>query len=290
MAKVSFDVAVDENNSYNTNNNTTNPGSDVGFFTLKNDGDEAIVRFMDDSTDDFEILAVHNVTVGNKYKKVNCIRTPQEPLSNCPLCESGASISLRFFIRMLQYVPQADGTYVPKAVIWERNTAYAKTLKSYMENYGSLSDMICKVIRHGKAGDTNTTYEIIPNLSKMTYRDDVFVKDTNLFGNFKAEGTFVMNKSHGEISEFLATGSFPQKPTEEVTPRTAPVNEPPVTVPPMNGQPAYNINSTPAYQQHPVDSGAPQYYGTPNQSNPPFAPTNNWASGNTEIARPVRRY
>ena len=35
----------------------------VGFFTLKNDGDEAIVRIMHDTPEEFDILAVHQTQV-----------------------------------------------------------------------------------------------------------------------------------------------------------------------------------------------------------------------------------
>ena len=326
MAKIDFNTAIDENNGYvNNNSNSNGGGTEVGFFTLRNDGDSAVVRFMYDSTDDFEILAVHNVTVGGKYRKVNCIRTPHDPLDACPLCNSGSPISLRFFIKLIQYVTDpATGVVTPKAMIWERATNYAKTLKTYLDNYGPLSDVICKVVRHGKAGDMSTTYEIVPNLSKAVYRDDVYVKDTNIFGDFAADGTFVMNKTAPEMSEFLATGSFPQKPTvsnNEVTPRTYD-QQPPVTVPPMNGQPAYNMpqNAAPVYNgpqqasmSHPVDSGAPDY-NQPQQSTvnpapafmtnpaaqqapqfnaaPEARPTMPWENPNTanNMGRPVRRY
>lgn len=216
MAKVNF------NNLDEAEQNTTAgaAGSDIGFFTLKNDNDEAVVRFMFDSVDDFEILTVHDIQLGQRYRKVNCIRDPREPLEMCPLCASGAKISNRFFIKMIQYnsVPdQATGgiKIVPQAVVWERSTQYAKTLKSYLDNYGPLSDIICKVIRHGKAGDMQTTYEIVPNLSKSVFRDDVYVKDPSLFGTFDAFGTIVMDRNADEMRHFLATGEFPTRQTQQ---------------------------------------------------------------------------
>ena len=74
MAKVNFNN-LDEAELNGGNNNGS--GNDVGFFTLKNDNDEAVVRFMCDSTDDFEILTVHDVQIGQRYRKVNCIRDPR---------------------------------------------------------------------------------------------------------------------------------------------------------------------------------------------------------------------
>lgn len=219
MAKVNFS-SIDEIEAQNPGGG---PGSNVGFFTLRNDNDEAVVRFMCDSTDDFEILTVHDVQVGTKYRKVNCIRDPREPLDNCPLCKGGARINNRFFIKLIQYDKVPDAAtgavrIVPKAMVWERSTAYAKTLKSYLDNYGPLSDVICKVIRHGKAGDMQTTYEIVPNLSKALYKDEIYVKDPTLFGDFNAFGTVVMDRTADEMNHYLATGEFPARQRQDAAP------------------------------------------------------------------------
>ena len=209
MAKVDFNNMQDDS-AYSTSNNA---GNDINFFTVRNDNDEAIVRFMCDSVDDFEILTVHDIQIGGKYRKINCIRDFRDPVENCPLCASGTKINQRFFIKMIQYDKTTDATgnviITPKAAVWERSTAYAKTLKSYLDNYGPLSDIICKVIRHGKAGDMQTTYEIVPNLNKNIYRDDVYVKDVNIFGGFHAFGTIVMDRTYDEIMQFQMTGQFP---------------------------------------------------------------------------------
>ena len=80
-----------------------------------------------------------------------------------------------------------------------------------MDNYGALSDVICKIIRHGRAGDTATTYEIIPNLSKTVYKDELFPKATDLFNGFRTTGRIIMDKNYDEVCEFLETGAFPQR-------------------------------------------------------------------------------
>lgn len=243
MAKISFND-LDAVESATSSNN--NPGSDIGFFTLKNDGDEAIVRFMCDSVDDFDIQMVHSITLANHYRKVACLRTPREPLDMCPMCAAGTQVSARFFIRMLVYTkvadPQTGNTLVvPKAMIWERSTNYAKTLKSYLDNYGPLSDVICKIIRHGAAGDMKTTYEIVPNLSKQIYRDDLYVKDPSMFGTFETLGTIVMKKDAAEMSQFLATGMFPEKPKSDVPPAA-----PTATPAQAPSYPTYNTTPAPA--------------------------------------------
>ena len=282
MAKVNFNN-VDEIESQTQGNGA--PGSDVGFFTLKNDNDEAVVRFMCDSTDDFEILTCHEVQVGGRYRKVNCIRDPREPLDNCPLCKSGARINNRFFIKMIQYDKVSDPTtgvvtVVPKAMMWERSTAYAKTLKSYLDNYGPLSDIICKIIRHGKAGDMQTTYEIVPNLSKAVYKDEIYVKETNLFGDFEAFGTVVMDRTADEMNHFLATGEFParQSAASNAAPaQTAtPVAPAPQAVPQQYAAPATYADGTqvpPQQYAAPVAPQQPVAYAQPAPvAQPQYAP------------------
>lgn len=270
MAKVNFNN-VDEIEAQNQGSGA--PGSDVGFFTLRNDNDEAVVRFMCDSTDDFEILTVHDVQIGTKYRKVNCIRDPREPLDNCPLCKSGARINNRFFIKMIQYDKVTDPStgvvrVVPKAMMWERSTAYAKTLKSYLDNYGPLSDIICKIIRHGKAGDMQTTYEIVPNLSKAVYKDEIYVKDTNLFGDFEAFGTVVMDRTADEMNYFLASGEFPARQRQEAPaqPAAAPV-APAAPAPAQYAAPATGGYAAPQY----APPAAPQYSAPPAEAQPQYA-------------------
>lgn len=269
MAKVNFNN-VDEIEAQNQGNGA--PGSDVGFFTLRNDNDEAVVRFMCDSTDDFEILTVHDVQIGTKYRKVNCIRDPREPLDNCPLCKSGARINNRFFIKMIQYDKVTDPStgvvrVVPKAMMWERSTAYAKTLKSYLDNYGPLSDIICKIIRHGKAGDMQTTYEIVPNLSKAVYKDEIYVKDTNLFGDFEAFGTVVMDRTADEMNYFLASGEFPARQRQEAPAQPAAAPVAPAAPAAQYAAPAAAGYAAPQY----APPAAPQYSAPPAEAQPQYA-------------------
>lgn len=299
MAKVDFNALdVIENNQNNSS------GNDVSFFTLKNDGAEAIVRFMCDSTADFDIQTFHDITVGGKYRKVSCIRDPREPLENCPLCAANMKIANRFFIRLIQYFKLVDAngvtTIVPKAMIWERSTFYAKTLKDYLENYGPLSDIICKVIRHGKAGDMQTTYEIIPNLSKQVFKDEIYVKDTTIFGDFNTLGTIVMNKNYDDLVHFLASGEFPTKPqaptaTANVSNVTAPMQTPAYTpATPVNRYsdnvptPVEQPVATPAAMPAQASSAA-QFANSP-IATPAFSSTPFGAGITAGVDRPVRRF
>lgn len=214
-------VSFESLNTTNQSNNQSNNG--VGFFSLKNDGDEAIVRFMHDDTSSFEIIATHSLQLNGKFRRINCVRTPNEPINSCPLCSKGEKLDYRFYIHILQYTNNPDGSVSVEPKIWERSLSYANKLREYINNYGPMSDVICKIVRHGRAGDMKTEYEIIPNLNQQVYRPDIFKKVNGLFDDFKVLGRIVLDKSASEISYYLNTGNFPnqtnnteQKQTEQV--------------------------------------------------------------------------
>ena len=204
MAQISYeDVRSSSENEFN-----------VGFFSLKSDGDEAIVRILCDQVSDLDILTVHPVTVGQSSfpnRNVNCLRTPHEPLEKCPFCNSGEKVKQRVFIKMLQY----DENKVPHAVVWDRPAGtYVPKLKSYVDNYGPLSNIMCKIIRHGSGLDT--TYDIIPNINPQVYTLENYKKDTSAFEEeeFKVLGRMVMDKTADEMITFMRTGNFPERSKE----------------------------------------------------------------------------
>lgn len=218
MAQISYeDVTANNENEF-----------DVGFFSLKSDGDEAVVRILCDQVSDLDILTVHPVTVGQSSfpnRNVNCLRTPHDPLEMCPFCNSGEKVKQRVYIKMLQY----DEKGVPHAVVWDRPAGtYVPKLKSYIDNYGPLSNIMCKIIRHGSGLDT--TYDIIPNINPQVYTLEAYKKDTSSFEEFKVLGRMVLDKNAEEMMAFMRTGSFP-----EAQSNTNAVNPTPVNVaPPQN--------------------------------------------------------
>lgn len=210
MGYVSFDSL---NNNVQSNSQNNNNG--VGFFSLKNDGDEAIVRFMHDDTSSFEIVATHAIQLNGKFRRINCVRTPNDPIDACPLCARGEKLDYRFYIHLVQYVNNPDGSVSAEPKIWERSISYANKLREYINNYGPMSDVICKIVRHGRAGDMKTEYEIIPNLNQQVYRPDVFRKVNGAFDDFKVLGRVVLDKNANEINEYLNTGNFPMPNNNE---------------------------------------------------------------------------
>ena len=209
MAKMTLE-AVEQYSNFQSDQNT------VGFFGLKDDGNEAVVRFLVDSMDDIDILTLHDINVNGKYMKVSCNR---ESLSDspdkCAFCSAGVKMSQKAFIKMIMYDKTPNGEIICKPVVWERGTSYAIKLREYLNNYGPLSDIICKVVRHGAKGDLKTTYEIIPNLNKSIYPDNVYVKNFSAFSNYSVIGTIVKEKSNEDMITYLQTGQFPQASAQQ---------------------------------------------------------------------------
>lgn len=203
MAKVNF-------NDIDFNTGSNNRTNSVGFFGLANDGDSAIVRFIHDSVSTFDILSVHPSRVDGKFRNINCIRSAKDPIGTCPLCAAGEKVVNKIYIHLLEYTKDENGNIVAEPKVWERSLNYATKLKEYIDNYGPLSDVVCKIVRHGRKGDMQTTYEIIPNLSKQIYTDELYPKQTNAFDNYSALGVSVLNKNFNELEFFLASGSFPE--------------------------------------------------------------------------------
>ena len=180
MARISYETVQETANSYEG-------GDKVEFFSLKNHGDEAIVRIMHDSVADFDIITTHPVKVGNFWGKVNCIRDPREPMDNCPFCKSGVKIQQRFFIHMIQYIKDPSTNQITaKPVVWERAAnEYAIKFRTLIDEYGPLSNCVFKIRRNGQAQPMDTTYEIEVVKSK---KDSVVVdRKTQEEGYIKLE-------------------------------------------------------------------------------------------------------
>ena len=284
MAQVSFDVAATMQNENSQFNN------DVEFFTLVNDGDEAIVRFLHDSTATFNIMTVHTVQVGGKWRKVNCIREPQDPTDVCPLCASGNNISNRFFIHMLVYKRDEKGQLVAKPAVWERSFSYATKLKSLLDEYGPLSGELFKIKRNGAKGSMDTTYDIL-YCSPKVYDGSQYPLVDNPFGGWTELGTIVMNKDGVAMNTYLATGSFPEAPQQSnATPAAPAPAAQPAYVPKTESAPAYQAPAQPQYTA-PVATAQPSYTTPPATPVAPAAPvapapvdTPPWMNPNTTAA------
>lgn len=204
MAKISF-------NDYQAN--SFSGSSNVGFFSLQNDGDEAIVRILHDSVDSFDIVSVHDVPVQGRNRKVDCLRTMRDPLDKCPFCSAGHKTFQRFYIHLLRYDKDpSTGDIIVSPQIWERSASYGTTLKNLMDEYGPLSECIFKVRRNGAKGDLHTTYSIMFG-NPAIYKEEFYPKDVSLFDDYSVVGSVVMSKTADEMNYYIQTGDFESSET-----------------------------------------------------------------------------
>lgn len=182
---------MQESDNYGQNN----AGS---FFSLKDDGDTARVRFLYNTIDDVEGYAVHQVEIGDRTRYVNCLRAYNEPLEKCPFCAAKMRITPKLFLKVYNEDTQ-------ECQIWERGKAYFQRIAGLAARYNPLVNEIVEIERHGKKGDKQTNYEFFPVESSPVNLDD--------FDCTEPLGTIIMDKTADEMEEFLAVGSFPDTAT-----------------------------------------------------------------------------
>lgn len=243
----------------NTNRNTQNTDNTtrrnyVGYFSLKNDKDQAVVRIMVDSPDQLQIVAIHRVTVGGRLRAVNCMRNPSDPVDTCPFCAADKRLEYRVYIPVIEYTRDDQGKIVPRARIWERSALYADTITNLINNYGPLSDNIFKIVRNGEAGSKNTTYDIVYGLPSV-YKPELYPKDESLFEGYNVIGNAVIDATPEEAAQILS-GVTPerlmprqnnaQQGQKYVTPATtAPVTAPSYTAAPTTSTPSFDTPTAP---------------------------------------------
>lgn len=255
----------------------------VGFFGLRDDGDEAIVRIMHDSPATFEIVAVHPYQVGGKFRNINCIRNPQDDIEKCPLCDEGVPLRYRFYVHLLEYTRDNNGNIVATPKVWERSLQYADTIKDYCNEYAPLSNYIFKIKRVGKKGSMDTKYNIIP-ANPSVYSPSLYPKDESAFEGYSAIGTAVYNTDYNGMQKLLTPADQePYAPKEE-----------PATTYAQPAQPAYQqYTSTPEHNPENMTRTTPNHYYEPPVETARPAPSvnNNYSENSTpgEFVRP-RRY
>lgn len=189
------------------NNNTKSTKTGPGYFSLKNDKDEAIVRILANSVDDFDIVTCHDVVVDGRNRLVNCVKGPYDASEKCPFCEAGENLRQVFFIHLIQYESDDKGNIIPVAKVWQRSTYYATIIRDLISEYGPLSEIVLKIRRNGVAGSKDTNYTIIP-ANPAIYKNENY-PFVDLFGDYKVVGRMVMNKSVNDMRFYIDNGYFP---------------------------------------------------------------------------------
>lgn len=184
------------------------------------DGEEAIVRFNVSKSDDIEISTIHSIDLlskkGTTYNKyVSCLReSSQDSLEICPLCKSGSQIKTRAFIKLLEYTNQ-DGEIVATPKLWDTSVTMARTLNSFLADYGDLTEYIFKLKRTGTG--TSTRYNLVPiPTTSPVYKPEVYKKEFEKFDDYMISPYW--KKSSEDMQSYVDTGNFPKKVREEDTP------------------------------------------------------------------------
>ena len=196
---------------------TTSTNNVVNFFSLKEDWDVAIVRFAYPSEEpqkEFDVVTSHKVeelnptTKKTMYRTISCLRTPYAPISDCPFCEAKIPLSTRFFVKLYEYTIAEDGSVVSHAKVWDRPIGFASTLMTLFNEYGT--DNVFKIVRHGKRGDTSTTYDILL-VSPKIYNPEVYkLPEEDIFKNYDLSKKFYSVKTREDMQYFCEHKQFPQ--------------------------------------------------------------------------------
>lgn len=178
----------------------------TGYFSLKNDKDVAAVRFLYNDANDIEGYAVHQVEIDGKKRYVNCIREYNEPVDKCPFCKARQFQMAKLFVPL--YNLDED-----KVQIWERGKKFFAKLSSLLSRYDRdpIVSQVFEIERNGRAGDTQTSYEIF-RLDREYPTDDTKLED---FEMPNILGGLVLDKSAEDMEFYLAEGYFPDDNAEQ---------------------------------------------------------------------------
>jgi hypothetical protein len=172
------------------------------FFTLEDDGDTAIVRFLYTNAEELDWFVVHEVEIGGKKRWVQCSEE-----ADCPCCLKVKKPSLKLFIQLIQKGKEDT------VMTWERGQKFIPQIMELFEAHGDLTQHIFEIERKGKKGDSNTKYAIHHIGESKVDTDDLLERQ-----EFLGPDGFVLQKTHAEMKEILS-GNFQYQKVENPAPR-----------------------------------------------------------------------
>ena len=172
----------------------------ANFFTLDDDGDKAVVRFMYESLDDISGYAVHTVKNGDKEITINCLRTYEDSVDNCPLCKAGNFQRAKFYFSLYNETKQ-------ELQLWSRGKQIVGDLvKTLSQINGPICSGRVEITRHGEKGNKYTKYEF-----NLLGSDDTTLED--LIGEFGEPtdpvGILIKDYNFDELSNYVTNGTLP---------------------------------------------------------------------------------
>lgn len=225
-----------------------NGGFDFKFFSIK-DRETIKIRFLISKIEDVESFSVHTITMPDgKKKNVSCLRQPNEPVQNCPLCSISNRARARIYLNVVD-----EKTH--DLLIWERSAQFLDTLEGYINRYGDLRDYIFEVERKGSGLDTE--YIIYPLGQSIIEDKSVLPQPVSVLGKS------LLDKNFNDLTVYVNTGNLPDD--------NQPVG--------MNNQDIQRRESTPQPNYGAPQNQAPNY--TMDEVNP-------WGDNNNNQTPPKR--
>ena len=202
----------------------------VGYFnSLKDDGDETLVRFDYDTSADFKVVVVHRVENDGKHSMISCLRDMYEKKDencSCPLCRLGDKYpaKVKAYVKMIEYSRDAEGNVIVTPVVWERGSGFYNDIvgaikdgvsNGLIQDGTSIRDIVFKIRRSGKAKSTDTRF-VVSAGNPALYPESVYTKDFSGLDGYDASRHMYWVKTAEEINRFLETGSW-KKPEADNT-------------------------------------------------------------------------
>ena len=276
-------------------------GGSIGYFKLKDNGEEALVRINCPAIESLIFASIHSTgSVDNKWYRISCLNPIGASGDACPLCARakadpnsrmvGKSMQRVFLQMLVAYKDPMTGQFsaaIP--VIWERPAPFSREIANKLKDFGDLRNHVFKITRNGAPGDMKTTYSLdyVPIYDKP----ELVPVDFSAFEGYQANHHAYWEKTPAEMNEFLMTGVWPQKQKDAAA--ASVVTQQPF-VPPVAAQqptPAYQapVAPTPAQYATPAPAGIPAQQPTPavNPFATPVAPQAAPTPAETPIRAPA---
>ena len=210
-------INVDDLEHYVKENKGTQQKEKKAFFSLKNNGDVAQVRFCHNEMSDVELVTLHAVKGDDGItRKVACLRDYNDPIDKCPFCKYVAdgrkeryitATQAKFFLSLVEYQKDTLGNVSYTKKLWERGPQFKKELDGLMRRYNPLCKQVFEIERQGEPGDTSTKYGLYPIPGGL---EDFPLTKADL-ENTSVVGTAVANRTAEDINYFIENGTFLRK-------------------------------------------------------------------------------
>ena len=194
-------VGIDDVDNYKT-------GGDYNYLVLKDNGDTAKVRFYIESMDDLRFYIVHQIEVKGKTRYVNCLRTYDQPIDDCPFCrEALQNKDYGTLVKMFLPVYDMDDKQVK---LFERGRTFKDEIQGHIRRNAPLVNYPCEIERCGEKGDIKTVYKVYPLAQE---KDNTLIKDLPEVEDLI--GTYVLDFSREDMEDYIRSGNVPGSNSKE---------------------------------------------------------------------------